>query len=386
MPQLPILRKLTGVVSGMFSAVLLAVPCLFATSAPLIIGFVLTRGVGQSLWAVVGLGVSLVVAGPIAFAFARFGLRCFPVNADGTRQPPIICGLGFLLILTMSVITLSAFLVTRKGLVSFEGFAIAVFVPFAVTILVASVYSLRVHLYPRFYLSRSFVLFLRRFSTFADRRTVAAVLRGSPPGIRVAFIASPSYNPRNWDAFTWAFAGLRLLTPARSVPIQLRSSDSNWQDYIEIMTQQASAVVMDLSDFSNSLQTELAIVSRETGKNQIVWLRNSEDDTAIDWNSLPVAEPTNIVYYRTGYRTALSGLIGKFALVAVSMLAVMNVLGVDKEFANGSDWRTVIPQLAIAAVILMVLYALFFANPAIAKSSIEQIQTSLGAAVKTAAK
>ena len=78
------------------------------------------------------------------------------------------------------------------------------------------------HRKPRRLLDRPFVLFLRRFSTFADRAVIAMVLRQAPSGMPVVFLTPTRSQPGDWDPFVVGFAGMKLWHPFRSVPIVLR--------------------------------------------------------------------------------------------------------------------------------------------------------------------
>jgi hypothetical protein len=118
------------------------------------------------------------------------------------------------------------------------------------------------HRKPRAFLSRPFVLFLRRFSTFSDRAIIAQVLRQAPSGVPVVFLAPTFSRPRDWDPFVVAFGGLKLLHPWRSVPIVLRSRDEDWGRAADELIQRAQTIVLDASEASGALRTGVEMIEK----------------------------------------------------------------------------------------------------------------------------
>jgi hypothetical protein len=364
-----------GTVSGLliFTPWLLVI--LAVTAPSVIISYEAVSNGKISYPMAIFLAIGFLLAQPFAFAFARFWLRCWPVNANGIRRYGVLiallvilaCVLGFLAVLLVS---------NRPDLFSMM-ITLA-----AVPVLVASVVVLMVHLNPRYYMLNRFVLYLRRFSTISDRATLAQVLRAAPRSLPLLFIASPGIRPRNWDSFMWAFAGLRLWRPVRSLPIQVRSRDADWESYIEEMVQHASAVIMDLSNFSESLETEVRFLVQHVRPDHIIWLREANDKNPIDWKGLGLKEPLGIIRYQYSYTAALSGLIWKLALVGVNMIFILTLLGVDAENPEGVLWTDVKMELAVAANLLIVLFVVFYTRPALTKTSVRAIREAIKGALR----
>jgi hypothetical protein len=110
---------------------------------------------------------------------------------------------------------------------------------------------------PRAFLERPFVLFLRRFSTFADRTVVALILRQATDGVPVLFLTPTRSRPKDWDPFLVGFAGLKLLHPLHSVPMVLRARDDDWQRAANELIDRAQTTLVDISEGSAALGTEL---------------------------------------------------------------------------------------------------------------------------------
>jgi uncharacterized membrane protein YhaH (DUF805 family) len=132
-------------------------------------------------------------------------------------------------------------------------------------------------------LGRPFVLFLRRFSDFADRSLVADIIKSMPKGIPLAFIASRSDQVKNWDPFLWAIGGLRLLNPLRNLPIQIKTTDENWIETVEKLLQKTYCVVIDISDRSPSIEMERRLIGKYISQDCVVALvdqRRMTDESA----------------------------------------------------------------------------------------------------------
>ena len=100
------------------------------------------------------------------------------------------------------------------------------------------------------------VLFLRRFGKTADRLVSTAVRRAVPEGASLTFLVGSRQNVASWDPLVVAFDGLRW----RGLPHYLHSTDEEWVRHVQEMVLHADAVVLDATDWSDALNTELAVV------------------------------------------------------------------------------------------------------------------------------
>ena len=362
-------------VAAFFSATLLLLVVVLATAMPIVIGWAESESGRQSWPSVVGLGAGLLLAHPFGVALARLALRLFPVNAHGGRRYGVLAASGVTTAVSLAALVLAAPPSIQLDLGG-SGF-VAVVAPSIAALLLAGAALFRVHVTPESYLRSPFILYLRRFSTLSDRSTLAGILRASPRGVPVLFIASPGNKPRNWDLFVWAFAGLRWVRPWSSLPIHVRSSEQGWKSYVEGMITQAGAVVIDVSGLSNSLRLEVQMLNRAQGRQRFVWICAAREADGLDWDAIGVERPARLLRYDTTYGAAIPGLLFKLYLFALPMILFLSLLGVDKENPQGVPWTSVKGPLAIAAAMLVALYLLVYTRPAITRRSQRAIHAAL---------
>jgi hypothetical protein len=118
------------------------------------------------------------------------------------------------------------------------------------------------HWTPHKSLERPFVLFLRRFSTYADRSVNNALLKVSPAGKPVAFLTATQSRAKDWNPFQVGFSGIKLKRPFRSMPIILRSNNENWKKAALELIRKSEEIVMDLSEGSGAIQTEIDMIDQ----------------------------------------------------------------------------------------------------------------------------
>jgi len=254
-----------------------------------------------AFFAVLALSIAFGAASALipAISLARFALRIWPIDAFeiprrrcivwqrrlayASAIAPVLVTAGFVLQrLIMEGVFDPGASPEERGYV----FAIAsASTAWGVTIATAAAISSWVHAHPGYFRRKPFILYLRRFSGFADRTVIAEVLKAAAPGIPVAFIASPQSAPRNWDPFVWAFSGLCLRHPLGSLPVQLRSSDEGWEKAIARLTSEAGAVVMDITERSASVDREISMVAQHAQPERVLYL--------LDRRSMPPSQPGN---------------------------------------------------------------------------------------------
>ena len=138
------------------------------------------------------------------------------------------------------------------------------------------------------------VLFLRRFGKTADRVVSTAIRRAMPMGSCLAFLVGSRQAAASWDPLVVAFDGLNR----HALPHYLSSTDTDWVVHVKKMVAQADAVVLDGTDWSEALDTELAIVDAcQASERLIVLVRHGERNTA-------VVEGRNHLIYRASWRAA----------------------------------------------------------------------------------
>lgn len=138
--------------------------------------------------------------------------------------------------------------------------------------------------------NQPFTLFLRRFSTFADRSLVVDLMKSMPGGVRLVFIASRADHAGNWDPFVWAFGGLRLFRPLRNLPLQVRTSDDTWIETVRQLVQRAQCIVLDVSASSPSITIEKQLIQQNEADGRVVLLEQAT-------GARPVASDSRAIRY-----------------------------------------------------------------------------------------
>ena len=177
------------------------------------------------------------------------------------------------------------------------------------------------------------VLFLRRFGRTADRLVSSAIRRALPRDASLVFLVGERQGVASWDPVVVAFDGLR-----RGLPQYLQSTDDQWVAHVTQLVRHADAVVLDATDWSDAMATEMAIVQSCGASGRLTILhREHERPEAAD-------DPRHL-HYRASWRQA-----GGRMFWGIYLTLVPAVIASDM----GSP-RAVSIVLTIAAVIAWVL-------------------------------
>jgi hypothetical protein len=231
------------------------------------------------------LGWAFVFAMTFGVACGRFLQRAFPpVIADrGSRSQTwklAACAIVFIGLYTVTVllcVAISADMVAtesaeQKTLVVARGLALSL--PFVVLWVIAAMGVLiHRHRQRRAFLDQPFVLFLRRFSTFADRAVVALILSQVRYNVPVVFLTPTLSRAGDWDPFIVGFAGLKVWHPWRSAPIVIRARDEAWRDAADELIRHAKLILLDVSETSGALRTEAEMLDKAGRWPETVCLR-----------------------------------------------------------------------------------------------------------------
>jgi hypothetical protein len=176
------------------------------------------------------------------------------------------------------------------------------------------------HWKPRAFLDRPFVLFLRRFSTFSDRTVIALVLKQAPSGVPVVFLTPRLSRPGDWDPFVVGFVGLKVLHPWKSVPIVLRASDDDWRPAADELIRRAQTILLDTSETSSALRTEVEMIDNANRWSDTVCLRLLARNAGPGEDSLGYPLRARIIDYRKSWVRALPRMV--IGLVIVQLTSV----------------------------------------------------------------
>ncbi|WP_164009904.1 hypothetical protein [Pyxidicoccus trucidator] len=270
--------------------------------------------------AVLALGVIPLLCFYAALPPLRMLLRAFPVRIDGRPRRGCIAaaGLGFLY-----------FALFYGGLASgyvLQGDVLGVgFIPLlgmAGTGLLSMLLFLGLHVRPAFLRERPSVVFLRRFSSFADRVVLGSVLRSVPPGIPVVALTPPASQASDWDPVLLGLSGLKLRSPLASLPCFL-SGDAQWKAQVEELVSRARVVLIDVSDVSPAIDDELGIIIRQKALSKTLFIQEAGSESAGLDRDMPGLQDAlggaRILTYERSLRAALP----KVVLSASFLLTVM---------------------------------------------------------------
>jgi hypothetical protein len=138
------------------------------------------------------------------------------------------------------------------------------------------------------------VLFLRRFGRTADRVVSTAIRRAMPDRTCLAFLVGSRQGAASWDPLVLAFDGLGR----HALPHYLRSTDADWIRHVRQMVLHADAVVLDATDWSEAMDTELAIVD-DCGASERLIILIRDNDAARN-----VLQSRQQLIYRASWRQA----------------------------------------------------------------------------------
>lgn len=210
------------------------------------------------------------------------------------------------------------------------------------SLLVIGVFMER-HLRARRFLERPYVLFLRRFSTFADRTLMGEVLRRCPAGKPVVFLVPTRSRPGDWGILHVSFAGLKLWRPLGSLPVIIGATDDNWRPVIRELIECAETIVVDASLPGASVLDEIEmIVDGGQSDKTLVLTTGTTEWTSDQRLQLLVGGDAEIVTYSKSWIRAipriLFGIVAAFFpafMIVVSILAFSFLLLVGPLAASG---------------------------------------------------
>ena len=318
----------------------------------------------------------LIVLTPIVYcgaAFGRFALRIAPPEITGrirfgalilTLLPPLLFALYPIPFLLYFFISSESLQTRQPTAIDSAVFFVLFFIWFA-----SFAFPLiKRHLKPLSFLQRPYVLFLRRFSKFSDRTVINLVLRQTPASKPVAFLVAPHSLVGDWNPFLVGFAGMKLLHPFRSAPLVVKSKDTQWEEAIQTLIKQAQFVIVDISEKSSSIETELEMINRAGCWQKTILLQEVSKETLAGTTG---PEESQTIHYRKSWIRGIPRIIlGYFAMhVSVITIFIIVVQSID------SSWIR-ISCLLLGLPFLGWLYISFFVRPSIdraAKISLKQV-------------
>jgi hypothetical protein len=319
----------------------------------------------------------LIFLTPIVYfgaAFGRFALRAAPPLLTGRVRfgALIVTLLPPLLLVTLYAVTIVLYyFISNEPLQTKRTAAIDLAVFTVLCFIWCAAFSFPVikrHLKPLAFLQRPYILFLRRFSKFSDRTVINLVLRQTPATKPAVFLVAPHSRVGDWNPFLVGFAGMKLLHPLRSVPLCVKSKDTEWEQAIQTLIQRAEFVVVDISEKSSAIETELAMINEAGCWSKTIVLEEISKKAAVGTTG---SEEGQTIHYRKSWIRGLPRIILGYLAMHVSIipLFILIVQSIDTFWIR-------IACLLLGIPLLGWLYISFFVRPSIdreAKISLKQV-------------
>jgi len=180
----------------------------------------------------------------------------------------------------------------------------------------------------RTFLESPYVVFLRRFSTFSDRVLTGFVMRNLPAGVPIVILQSRVSGLQDWDPFAMGFNGMKLLFPIRSMPLVLSVSDERWLEWVERLAEKSSGVVLDLTEISPSVRSELAVLKAGGFDSKLILVADgnvlgSLETIRNEWQMGGSRQHAVLAYRRSWAAGALRLVIVLWLIVCFSLLLAL---------------------------------------------------------------
>lgn len=330
-------------------------------SAALSAGFIFAAAAGL----VLALG-SLLGAAIMGVGAVRTLSRMLPLGVSGTppRTWQKLAAFSVTGIMVFVLFFLQLAIDLRKGTPTddtlFAWPVVATLIVFVCTILIVRNQHRRVATRP----AGSFILFLRRFSSYSDRVVLGECLKACPPAVPLVLLVPSTPRIRDWNPVSLAFSGLRLRSPLRSLPVFYRAEDAAWEDTARQLIHQADRIVFDTSDASGSIGLEASMITEANRWPRVVAL--IEAGGSDGRNELTSRAGTAVRYSRTWRMGAL--LLGL-------LVAGTTTGGVITLIENLGAPNDVIRPLGFATWAL--LFVVFFFRPRMDEEGARQLRRAL---------
>jgi hypothetical protein len=337
------------------------------------------------------LSISVFLGGLIVLALGvasgRFLLRAIPPQSSGQARRTrfqTLCVAIAICVAFMSLFILEVFVLafmapnvhnspstpSDRGVTAVKN--ILVSIPFVFLWAIGAIGPLILrHRKPLAFLDRPFVLFLRRFSTFSDRAVIALVLKQAPSGVPVVFLTPTFSRPGDWDPFVVGIAGLKLFHPWSSVPIVLRAKDDDWQRTADDLIRRAQTILLDISDTSSSIRTEVELIEKASRWPDTVFLRLLSFDSSPCTDLFDGTMSVRTINYKMSWVWAFPRMV--IGLIAVLSAALMFWVPFRLLFYSGM-W-----VLGFIFITIVFIFVSVFVRPTIDREAKKALRTVLRA-------
>jgi len=206
------------------------------------------------------------------------------------------------------------------------------------------------------------VLFLRPFSSSADRSLLSGILNRPSVCVQVVFLVPQWESHRNWDPFSLGMAGFHFIRLFRSCPVPVVCSDCEWGDAVRHLISRSRLVVIDVTTTTPSLEAEISLLH----ESQALGTTMAFFDESIA--TLPEAGIRRQASYgwlmAIGYRRTLNPfrIVISFLITAAAVFVVGHSIGLYKGPLGQLKAASILLTLAIGAYCLYYWFVLFCAR------------------------
>ncbi len=170
------------------------------------------------------------------------------------------------------------------------------------------------------------ILFLRTFLSFSDRAIMSTIFGIALRQKKVTALSTPHSNSESWDPFLISFKGNSLFALSSKLPIFLRSTNSNWVKNVEKLIKQNRCVIIDVTEISDAIKTEVKMTTENKEAKNVIWLFQGSKEKAthriLNLTDSSFSTHDNIVCYEQSYKSA----IVKMALGVIVCFLVLFLL------------------------------------------------------------
>lgn len=223
------------------------------------------------------------------------------------------------------------------------------------------------------------ILFLRRFNGFADKSLVLSLLRSAPRGVPVAFVVSHENDMELWDPLTIGLAGFRWWRGLESMPLFFALPHDDWQNAINTRIKEATAIVIDASDNSESMAYEISTIGNHAqDKNTIVFIEVTSqalrEQISLPWTT------KNITTYKKSWSRYFPRALSLFFLTLMLALLFLGIAVGMSNKVGGFRLYGIAPVLLCTVVALVFFVAT--ARPVVSSDAEQELRSFLLAVCK----
>ncbi|MES9992274.1 MAG: hypothetical protein ABW098_09990 [Candidatus Thiodiazotropha sp.] len=148
-----------------------------------------------------------------------------------------------------------------------------------------------------------FAIFLRRFDKTGDRAVFPVILKKLPPDMTLVLIVGSGGS--TWDPFP-------IITEIKNVIFLSKSED--WEQHIKLLIESASVIILDYSDVSEAIDSEVSFIVETEGLGKTIFLYDKKNKSK---EAIPDQALHSVPYKKGIYSTNLLRMVIGFVLLVI---------------------------------------------------------------------